>query len=63
MYIYLNSGDADCSLRIGNARQPTDVIISHQTLQKQTRRRMGNLKIYKSGNKTPSIQTSYRDVA
>ena len=62
MYIYLHSQDADCNRRFGNARQRTDVIISHQTLQKQTWRHVGNLKIYERRIKMSRIQTSYRDV-
>ena len=42
MYTYLNTRDADSSLR--NARQLTDAIIFYQTWQKQTWRRGRNLK-------------------
>ena len=37
MYIHQNSRNANFSRRIENARQTmTDIIISHQTLRKQT---------------------------
>ena len=62
MYVYLNPRDADCSCRIGNARQRNDVIISHQTLRKQTWRRAGNLKIKKSRIKPSRTQTGSRNV-
>ena len=44
-------------------RPRTDVIISHQTLRKQTWRRAGNLKTRTSRIKTSSIQTSYRHIS
>ena len=51
-----NSRDADYSRRMRSARQRTDVIISHQTLQKQTWRRAGNLKIKKSKINSNQLQ-------
>ena len=51
MYVYLDSRDADCSLCIGNARQRIDIIIAHQTLQKQTWWCWGDLKCKKVESK------------
>ena len=50
MRIYLNPRDDYCSRRIGNAQPRTDVLISHNTLRKQTWQRAGNLETRETRN-------------